>query len=75
MEDIEKEMDDFYWDVINVLSEALKQQKENGKFNIQAVQSVIDELDLECDRRIVFSEPTDEVTELKEVLEEFVEED
>ena len=75
MEDTEKEMEDFYWDVINTLSTALKQQKENGKIDTDAVQKVIDDLDLECDRRIVFEEPTDEVTELKEVLEELVEED
>lgn len=70
----EKEMEEYYWDVINALSTALKQQ-QNGKFDEAAIQSVIDELDLECDRRIVFSEPTEEVTELKEVLEEFVDEE
>ena len=74
MEDNEKEMEEYYWEVIETLATALKQQKEEGKYDAEAVQNVIDELDLECDRRIVFSEPTDEVTELKEVLEDFVEE-
>ena len=70
----EKEIEEYYWAVIEALSNALKQQKENGKYDEEAIQNVIDDLDLECDRRIVFSEPTDEVTELKEALEEFVEE-
>ena len=75
MEEEEKEMEEYYWDVINALSAALKQQKENGKYDAEALQTVMDELDLECDRRIVFSEPTEEVTELREVLADFVEEE
>lgn len=75
MEEEEKEMEEYYWDVINALSAALEQQKENGKYDAEALQTVMDELDLECDRRIVFSEPTEEVTELREVLADFVEEE
>ena len=66
-------MEDFYWSVINALSAALEQQKKDGKFDEEAMQAVIDDLDLEYDRRIVFSEPTEEIVELKSVLEDFVE--
>ena len=70
----EKEIEEYYWSVIETLAHALNQQKTDGKYDEDAIQKVIDELDLECDRRIVFSEPTDEVTELREVLADFVEE-
>ena len=75
MEDTEKDFTDFSWLVIETLSNALKQQKEEGKYDEKAVIAAIDELDLECDRRIVYGEPIEEITELKEVLEDFAEEE
>ena len=74
MEENEKEIEEYYLEVIETLSTALKQQQKDGKYDAEAIQNVIDELDLECDRRIVFGEPTDEVEQLKEYLEDFVEE-
>ena len=71
---MEEEIEDFYWKVIHTLSEALQQQKDTGKYDVDSVQNVVDELDLECDRRIVYDEPTEEITDLKAVLEDFVDE-
>ena len=75
MEDMEKDMDELYWSVINALAVALNEQKETGKYDEESLRNVVDELDLECDRRIVFGEPTEPVVELREALGNFVHEE